>query len=486
MKTVILTIALLLTSVTAVAQNGQPIDTTACFSDLLKNRFDFEQNADLKYRLLSLWNRELYESSKSDSAIFGVYGADNFEASLQKVLRELQEKNQSIDYNKATSLHAARLDPNAAAVINPCLERRTSGYGIYTTIEVEDQRYFDVKISWKSKDGGSLKFKKQEIFNGVVLDDNKSHPTLPLALPDGVLPQLFDPEIPSGSSRTVRVERSGPDQPVIFKFSVSPNIPFETITVAPVPEKVIYVKNERKTNRTTDQPLKAEWIAQTWVNNNGLVQTYDLGDTKKHYRITHHMDEIEKDPTAVFTNVRCEKYGEPADYADLDGANPSWATIAPGIGDGTRDASCTGWWIKTGRSIKMVATYQLTEYEPQKQKWPAWEKLPRSRVPPFPCPQMPSVMTATAKDVRSDINVNVGELGPIKVGEIGVKTDVLTKSIFEKFPNADRLLTLDTLVATYCPMLRNSDLSDVEKIDRWEAFQSKVLDLKGAKNGADH
>jgi hypothetical protein len=96
----------------------------------------------------------------------------------------------------------------------------------------------------------------------------------------------------------------------------------------------------------------------------------------------------------------------------------------------------------------------------------------------MPCPPMPDAVTTIAHDVKSDIDASVGSLGKLKVGQIGVKTDVVAKSIFEKYPNLDRLLTLQTMAATYCALLRESTLSDGEKLNRWEAFQTKALDLK--------
>jgi len=98
---------------------------------------------------------------------------------------------------------------------------------------------------------------------------------------------------------------------------------------------------------------------------------------------------------------------------------------------------------------------------------------------------MPAAVTTIAHDVKSDIDVSVGALGRLKVGDIATKTDVAAKSIFEKYPNLDKLVALQTMAATYCALLRDSKLSDSDKIDRWEAFQSKVLDLKEQQKGDD-
>jgi hypothetical protein len=89
--------------------------------------------------------------------------------------------------------------------------------------------------------------------------------------------------------------------------------------------------------------------------------------------MTRNMDEIAPDDrTAIFTSVTCEKYSEPKDFADLDGATPHYADTASGSGVGTRQASCSGWWQEAGRKIKMVVEYKVTRFEPQKVPWVPW------------------------------------------------------------------------------------------------------------------
>jgi hypothetical protein len=91
---------------------------------------------------------------------------------------------------------------------------------------------------------------------------------------------------------------------------------------------------------------------------------------------------------------------------------------------------------------------------------------------------MPSAVTEVNRDVVSDVKGAIAVLGPIKGGEIGIRTEVVAKNLFEKYPNVDKLLTLQTLAATYCAMLRDSRISDTEKLDRWELFQEQVLNLQ--------
>ena len=97
----------------------------------------------------------------------------------------------------------------------------------------------------------------------------------------------------------------------------------------------------------------------------------------------------------------------------------------------------------------------------------------------FTCPPMPTAVTSVNRDIKSDISASVGLLGKIKTGEIAAKTDVVAKNLFEKYPNVDKLLALQTMSATYCEMLKSTTaISEIVKLDRWEKFQDKVLDLK--------
>lgn len=97
----------------------------------------------------------------------------------------------------------------------------------------------------------------------------------------------------------------------------------------------------------------------------------------------------------------------------------------------------------------------------------------------FTCPPMPAAVTGVSTDIKSDISASIGTLGKIKVGEIAVRTETAAKNLFAKYPNVDKLLALQTMSATYCDMLKSTTaIREVEKIDRWERFQDKVLDLK--------
>lgn len=97
------------------------------------------------------------------------------------------------------------------------------------------------------------------------------------------------------------------------------------------------------------------------------------------------------------------------------------------------------------------------------------------------CPPMPSAISTINRDITSEISASVGRLGPAKAAEIAIRTDTEAKNLFAKFPNVDRLLTLQTMASTYCTMLSSAAISDTDRINRWEKFQERVLDLQSPK-----
>jgi hypothetical protein len=94
----------------------------------------------------------------------------------------------------------------------------------------------------------------------------------------------------------------------------------------------------------------------------------------------------------------------------------------------------------------------------------------------FPCPAMPDKVTQVNHDVSVDVKAGVGSLGKLKAGEVGAKTDVVAKNLFDKYPNSDRIIIAQMMAATYCPMIRDSkDLKDSEKRRLWSEFSNRVF-----------
>ena len=103
----------------------------------------------------------------------------------------------------------------------------------------------------------------------------------------------------------------------------------------------------------------------------------------------------------------------------------------------------------------------------------------------LPCPPMPDKITQVNHDVRSDVKAGIGTLGKLKAGQLGVETDVVAKNLFDKYPNADRLVVVQMMAATYCPMIRDSKtLKDYEKLRMWSEFSDRVFKFENPNYNA--
>ena len=95
------------------------------------------------------------------------------------------------------------------------------------------------------------------------------------------------------------------------------------------------------------------------------------------------------------------------------------------------------------------------------------------------CPPMPEAVTQVTRNINSDVHAKVGSWGKMNAGEVSAKTEVEAKNLFDKYPNVDKLFTMQTLSATYCNMLNSATtMSDVEKVNRWERFMDKANALQ--------
>lgn len=100
------------------------------------------------------------------------------------------------------------------------------------------------------------------------------------------------------------------------------------------------------------------------------------------------------------------------------------------------------------------------------------------------CPDMPAPMTDINRNLKSEITAKIGTLGRVSAGELGIKTEIEAQNLLSKYPNVDRILTLQTMAATYCTMLRYSSLPEIDRLDRWERFQDRILGLQAAQPAA--
>lgn len=105
----------------------------------------------------------------------------------------------------------------------------------------------------------------------------------------------------------------------------------------------------------------------------------------------------------------------------------------------------------------------------------------------FDCPESPPPVQLS-HDVKNQVNASVGKVAGLSAGELSIQTEVAAKNLYENFPSVDKLVIAQAMISTYCSMLKGANLSDTEKLDRWERFQSKVMQFpvdKNDSNGAE-
>lgn len=91
------------------------------------------------------------------------------------------------------------------------------------------------------------------------------------------------------------------------------------------------------------------------------------------------------------------------------------------------------------------------------------------------CPPMPSAITeAITKQVEVELKGNFNTLKKIAATEAAAKLSLTRDQLSEKFPNATYALLSQTILSTYCVMLSSSDMTDREKLIKWEKISNSL------------
>ena len=92
------------------------------------------------------------------------------------------------------------------------------------------------------------------------------------------------------------------------------------------------------------------------------------------------------------------------------------------------------------------------------------------------CPEPPQQVT---HEVTNDVNIEIRALKQW-IGKFGIgnKTEVAAKNLYEKYPNADRLVVAQMIISVFCSLLEDAeDIPSSDKIQLfWEA-QEKLIAL---------
>lgn len=89
------------------------------------------------------------------------------------------------------------------------------------------------------------------------------------------------------------------------------------------------------------------------------------------------------------------------------------------------------------------------------------------------CPPMPDAVTALGQDVAQEVRQTAIGLAKATVTDTSQKTTTATRAVFAKFPNADRMLALQTMAATYCSMIQ--DFPPDTRAKKWLEFYDRYV-----------
>jgi hypothetical protein len=94
------------------------------------------------------------------------------------------------------------------------------------------------------------------------------------------------------------------------------------------------------------------------------------------------------------------------------------------------------------------------------------------------CPPFPQ---QASKDLEAEVKAVVGQIGPVKGGELSARTQTATKDLISRLPNADRIFLEQMMYAAYCSGLRDDkQLSEGGKTQQLRIYN---LELRQAIYG---
>jgi hypothetical protein len=99
---------------------------------------------------------------------------------------------------------------------------------------------------------------------------------------------------------------------------------------------------------------------------------------------------------------------------------------------------------------------------------------PIARAADFACPP-PSEQVAN--DINVDINGSAQTFLKIGAAQVQGTVQKTVVDLFSKYPNADRVAIINTLISTTCNFVKSSTLSDNDKLNRWMAIYPAILTL---------
>lgn len=340
----------------ALAQHGEPLDVSKCFSDILVDKRTDYSHKELRYALLASWNRDLYESAKASGSLTSLLPklpiTASFEATEEERVKELYSKNESLNYDNVTASSAAWLDPQAGSIIKTCLDDQVRrGFGLSSAIYIDNERDVTLMLLWNWAPGGTpILIKTKHIANATVTDDSGKHPE-----------QLLTPRWLSdwgqlSRSTPISLHRTKVDEDIVINIETDPDVGAEHIVIPKVP-----VKEDCKPATETADKFGTPY--QTTVSQLAETLTPVSDDGHGHKYVDYNLDiqTLPNGKDGIIDAVGCRK-SSPTLYAEIVnpvGEHPS-GTVA----------TCHGWYQNTGSTFEMHVVWHKSGYKCTPIPWP--------------------------------------------------------------------------------------------------------------------
>jgi hypothetical protein len=152
----LIVVSLSLSSI-AAAQQGGPVDVSACFSNILVDVTIDKRDKNIRYALQQQWSQSLYDKAQQSNSltawIDGASAQDSYETTNIKRVDEMYKMSEDYSYSSNSALYRASLNPQAKAIIFKCLDTLVAaqGLGLYWVpwVHYDDPTLIDLEFRFQ-------------------------------------------------------------------------------------------------------------------------------------------------------------------------------------------------------------------------------------------------------------------------------------------------------------------------------------------------
>jgi len=366
----------------ALAQHGNSLDVESCYSKILVDKSVDWSHTQLRYAMMSLWNKDLYDAAQTSNSLSVVYAGakvdDTYEHSNEERLRELYAHNESLDYDRQTASSRFFLDPQAGSILKECLDAKAhAGYGFNTVAYSDDYKSVTLELFWNwAPEGAPLRIHTTNIRNARVTDDDGTHPHHLLKVSDDKGWETF-----LGHDKLVSLERLDPTSDIIINIETNPDVRATHIVIPAVPKK----KNCTPSLEAKDAFGQVYEKTITSPDMDDLPIATRSDDGHGHKTVPWKVDVATTFPDlgqdAIVTAVACRKRDPSILYSEI------FPVGEPNGSTGT----CHGWYQNRGVSEVMTITWAKKGYACTDVDWPVQAPVASTPAPPRKRPATPAI-----------------------------------------------------------------------------------------------